>query len=280
MLEWQGETNAHYQLAQVKLAAPVAGAPTNKILELEYYRPQLPEPLPVIIILPVSAGDTYPLERYFAHYFARRGFAAVIVHREREGDPKTADQINGLLRQSILDNTLVVDWLETRRELDATRIGLLGTSMGAIKGSLFVAVDSRLKAAVLGLVGGDLPYLLAYSTEGAWRGGGIARYREAYLAEHHLTREQFRKQLEQTIVYDPKLFAPSVDPEKVLLILGTCDSVVPFKKGWELRRGMGKPETVVLVSGHYTALFYLLYIRSAALEFFQKRFETNRRTVK
>ena len=61
----------------------------------------------------------------------------------------------------------------------------------------------------------------------------------------------------------------------VLLILAACDTIVPFKKGWELRRGMGKPETVVVLSGHYTALLYLLYIRSTAFEFFQSHFETH-----
>src|SRR5439155_13084381 len=113
--------------------------------ELEYYLPPKPsrEAMPVIIILPVSAGAHYPLERHFARYFTRRGFAAVIVHRESGPDPKTAQQINGLLKQSVADNALVIDWLQTRPEIDATRLGVLGTSMGAIKGSLFVAVDPR-----------------------------------------------------------------------------------------------------------------------------------------
>jgi len=164
---------------------------------------------------------------------------------------------------------VVIDWIETRPELDRTRIGLLGTSMGAIKGALFMPTDSRVKAATLGLVGEDLPYILAYSTEGAWRGGGIVRLRKAYLREHHLSREQFQKELEETITYDPKYLAPSVDPRKILLILAACDTIVPFKKGRELRRDMGKPETAVVLSGHYTALFYLLYIRATALKFFR-----------
>jgi hypothetical protein len=274
VLEWKPQTNAPYRLAQVKLPSPILAASSNKILDLEYYLPQKPSKaaLPAIMILPVSAGAHYPLERHFARYFSRRGMAAVIVHRESGPDPKTADEINGLLRQSVADNSRVVDWIQTRPELDAARLGVLGTSMGAIKGSLFVAVDPRVKAAVLGLVGGDLPYILAYSKEGAWRGGGIVRRREAYLAEHHLTREQFRTELAAGIRYDPKLLAPYVDPKKVRLILGACDTIVPFKKGRELRREMGNPETGVVLAGHYTALLYLPYIRAAAFNFFQRHF--------
>jgi dienelactone hydrolase family protein len=278
-LQWQDESPVKYRLAQVKLSAPVAAATTNKTLELEYYLPGKPSagPVPVIIILPVSAGEHYPLERHFARYFTRRGYAAVIVHRERERDPQTGQQVNELLKQSVFDNMLVIDWLQTRQELDGTRIGVLGTSMGAIKGSLLTAVDSRVKASVLGLVGGDVPYILTYSREGGLRGGGIVGHRNAYLVKHHIRLEQFRKRLEETVTYDPQLFAPSVDPKKVLLFLGALDTIVPFKKGWELRRAMGKPETVVMFSGHYTTAFYLLYIRSTAFDFFKGHFDWDSR---
>jgi hypothetical protein len=254
---------------------------TNKTLELEYYLPRKPwgKPMPAIIILPISAGAQYPLERYFARYFGRRGYAAVIVHRESERDPETGEEINELLHQSIFDNMRVIDWLRTRDELDTTRIGLLGTSMGAIKGSLVVAVDPRINAAVLALAGEDLPYILSHSTEGRLRGGGIVGHRNAYLAKHHITLEQFSERLKETITCDPQSFAPCVDPRKVLLFLGACDTIVPFKKGWELRRAMGEPDTVVMLSGHYTALLYLFYIRSTAFEFFRRHFDANNRAV-
>ncbi|MEY2429258.1 MAG: hypothetical protein QOJ40_2143 [Verrucomicrobiota bacterium] len=273
-LQWQDEASAVYQLADVKLTVPVRATRTNKTLVLEYYVPRKPlaTRAPVIMILPVSAGEHYPLERHFARYFTRHGYAALIVHRERERDPQTGEAVNDLLQQSVFDNMCVIDWLQTRPELDANRIGVLGTSMGAIKGALLAPVDSRVKASVLGLVGGDVPYILTYSQEGGLRGGGIVSHRNAYLLKHHVRLEEFKRRLEQTVTYDPLFFAPSVDPAKVLLFLGALDTIVPFKKGLELRRAMGKPQTVVMFSGHYTTMFYLLYIRSAAFEFFQTRF--------
>jgi hypothetical protein len=88
-----------------------------------------------------------------------------------------------------------------------------------------------------------------------------------------MTEEEFRRILEQAVVCDPKKLAPYVDPKKVLLVLAACDTAVPFKKGDELRRAMGKPETVIVMSGHYSALFYILHIQHSALNFFHKRFE-------
>jgi len=271
VIHWQSVTQENYQA--VTLSVPVFDATTNKSLHLEYYLPSRTSSVPVIIILPISAGSHYPLERLFARYFVRHGMAAVIVHRDSERDPETAEPINAMMRQSVLDNARVVDWLETRTELDRSRIGLLGTSMGAIKGAMFAPVEPRIRASAFGLVGGDLPYIMAYSTDGAWRGGGISRRREAYLHKNNMTREQFRKELEPMLRYDPNTFAPSIEREKVLLLLGKCDTVVPFKKGWELRATMGKPETIVLVCGHYSSMFYFAYIRSQVLKFFERKFK-------
>ncbi len=243
----------------------------NKVLDLEYYRPPVTEAVPVIVVLPISAGEHYSLERFLSHYIVRCGFAAVIVHRERERNPTTADAINALLRQSVLDNRQVIDWIETRPELNPRKIGVLGTSMGSIKGALLCAVEPRVRASVLALTGGDLPYIISYSTDGTLTHCGVSLKRKTYLKEHHLSLAEFKRGLEG-IEWDPKLLGPYVDPKKCMLILGACDTVVPFKKGLELRAAMGYPETEVVLSGHYTSLFYMLNIRAQAFEFFAKRF--------
>jgi len=65
--------------------------------------------------------------------------------------------------------------METRPELDTYRIGVFGVSMGAIKGSLVGALDPRIRAQVLALGAGDLPHVLAYSTE-----SGVEKRRNLY----------------------------------------------------------------------------------------------------
>ena len=238
---------------------------------LEWYQPSGVIRAPVIVILPVSAGARYPLERYFARYFAERGFAVVLVHREPRENITDAVRINAMLRQSVSDNRQALDWIETRPELDKERIAVFGTSMGSMKGVLFAAVDPRVKAAVLGLAGGDVPFILRHSKDGAWRGRGITRQREEYLKKEQVSPAEFERRLRDEIVWNPLALAPSIAAEKVLLILAVCDTVVLFRTGLELRRAMGKPETLVLVSGHYSAVLYLHYIRRAALRFFEKR---------
>lgn len=257
----------------------------NKLVLLEYYLPISTNPVGVIVLQPVSAGKNYPLERkHFARYFVKRGYAVLLVRRdEKPGDDGIESALIAGIRQSVLDNRQVVDWILTRSELDPKRIGALGTSMGGIKDALLAPIEPRIKAFVLGLAGGDIPKILAYSKDGAWyrerKEGrmhprrGITRRREQYMRAHGIgSIAEFETTLRRHIPIDPNRLALYADPSKALLILGACDSVVPFESGWDLRKRMGYPETLVLLSGHYSAALYLWYIEEAAFEFFERAF--------
>src|SRR6266700_1256117 len=133
-----------YDIFQVGLESYVPHEGTNKVLTLECHIPRDAKNCPVIVLLPISAGSKYELERKFiAPYFAERGFAVILVFREDMRNVSDKAAIDILLRQSVLDEKRVLDWIETRSEFDSKRIASLGTSMGAIKNALLVAKDSR-----------------------------------------------------------------------------------------------------------------------------------------
>jgi dipeptidyl aminopeptidase/acylaminoacyl peptidase len=222
-------------------------------------------------LLPISGGG-YEIETHFARYFVKRGFAVALVHRLEIGKvTPTADAIDTWLRQNIRRNQQVLDWIQTRQELDKERIGLFGISMGGIQTALLMPLDRRVKAAVFGLAAGDLPFVLSHSTEKS-----IRKHRAAYMKTHGLSLTEFETELRKAIHYDPASLAKYVAPDKVLLVLGVCDRVVPFKKGWELRRQLGCPETVLLPTGHYSALLCVPYVEHRCRSFFRRRLEERR----
>lgn len=267
------EINGHYLLSRFELAAITNGVSTNRSLVLDCFIPHGRSNSPVILILPMLGGS-YPLEKFFARYFARHGFASVLVHREDyESTPTTADEVDNLFRQCVLDNKRAIDWLETRPEFDTSRLGVFGISMGAIKGALLTPLDARIKASVLAMPAGDLPYVLTYTTE-----RGISRRRAELMKKRQLTAEDLRAELAKGVTCDPILFAQYVDPAKVLLVLAAFDDTVPIKKGLELRAKMGKPQTIIVASGHYTAALYLPYLRYRTVRFFKNRFENASRS--
>jgi hypothetical protein len=190
------------------------------------------------------------------------------VHRDKiPKEQQLIENLNPMIRRMVLDHKRVIDWLETLPDVDAGRVGIFGISMGGIKGAMLAPLDNRIRAAIIGLAGGDLPYILTYSTE-----PGLTKKREEFLKEHGLTPEQAEGELRKLITRDPLIYAPYIDPEKVLLVLARYDTVVPIAKGLELKEKMGNPETIMLPSGHYTAVLSIPYIKSQSFDFFEKRF--------
>lgn len=255
-----------YSIRQVKLQAARKSHGTNRWIEIDYYRPNATDRTPVIMVLPMLGGG-YDLERHFAGYFAARGYAAAIVRRDRRQKQMKIEELDALMRQMVLDHRQVVDWFEAQPELDTARLGVFGVSMGGIKGALLVALEPRIQAAALGLTGGDLPFILTRTTE-----AGLVRRREQEMKDRNITLEECERQLREIIQCDPMLYAPFVDPRKVMLVLARNDTVVPIEKGVELKEKMGNPETIFIPGGHYTAVLAIPYIKSRSMAFFEKRF--------
>jgi len=271
-----------YELWRVAIARAGGVVTTNTTLALDYYLPIRAKPstdanlLPVVLILPISAGR-YELESHLARRFTKE-FAVVVARRDEIPrvlkDNLTGDAVNALLRQSIIDARQIIDWVETRPELAHTKIGVLGVSQGAIRGAVLAAIDRRIRVSVLALGGGNVPYIIARSKDGALKHRGITRRRNEHRASHGCSLSEFEGELRRAMTSDPLDFAPYIDRQRTLLILGLCDSVVPFKTGWTLRRAMGKPQTIVLLGGHYTVVLYLPYIIQKSVEFFREGFNS------
>ena len=230
---------------------------------------------PAIVILPIMGGKTYPLEEIFATSFARSGYACIIPHRPNIKDEiRNLEDIDPLLRQGSQDVSRAIDWLETQPNIDRERIGLFGISLGAIRGTLVMALDQRIRAGVLGLGGGDLPYILTHTSEKR-----LVAAREKILARNGLDLKEAEARLRDSITYDPIALAPSVDPSRVLMVIAAGDTVIPHKTSWELRRKLGNPETIELWSGHYTSVIHIPYLRQATCSFFKKKFAEPKATA-
>lgn len=264
-----------YEVRSVTIRRAEPAVTPSAALELDYYCPLKREGtngLPIVVILPISAGN-YELETFLARRLVKN-FAVVLAHRdevpEEMKDNFTGEMVNALLRQSIIDARQVLDWIETRPELDVSRIGALGVSQGGIRLAILSAIDPRIQASVIVLAGGDLPYIIAHSRDGALHNRGITKRRNEHRTKHGCTLPEFVEEIRSEMTCDPLQLAPYVNRDKTLLILGRCDTVVPFRTGWLLRKHMGKPRTEVLGAGHYTAVLCLPKILRDAKRFLRE----------
>ncbi len=261
----------NYTLAEITLLPESKYTSYNsREIVFDYYSSKRGGKRPAIIILPIMGGKNYPIESHFARYFATKEYNVFLVHREQKMDKEVnaLEDVDNLLKTTVADNRRVIDWLSSQENIATNKIGVFGISFGAIKSSLLLALEERVKASVLGLGGGDLPYILAHTTE-----KGLVKHRAKLLKKHNLTLQEGEDILRSTITYEPNEFARYINPQEAMLVLARFDTVVPYQKGLELRRNMGNPKTLVVPAGHYSSAVFIPHIKSQAFRFFERRFK-------
>lgn len=122
------------------------------------------ERLPVVIALHGTGGNKEG-QRPLLKQLAGQGFLAVAIdgryHGERtKAGSGSAEYVRAMLRtyrtgqehpflyDTVWDVMRLIDYLETRADVDATRIGLIGFSKGGMETYLTAAVDPRIRVAV------------------------------------------------------------------------------------------------------------------------------------
>jgi dienelactone hydrolase len=258
----EARTRAHFVVRQ--LALPSAGDLAESI-EFEYYDVDGSERTPVVMLLPVF-NNQLKIPRFFARYFANQGWAAVVVKRGRDPlDALTAPEHS--IEVNLQDYSRVLDWVEHEPELDATRIGVLGVSLGAMDAVMLTALDRRVNSLVIAMAGGDVSYLLANTNYRR-----VVRTIDDMADELGTSREALGERLDAEMRLDPLTLAPYIDAERVFMVLTRTDAIIPFEAQQQLRTTLGSPEALYLLTGHRPSVVYFPKMRTAAFEFFERRF--------
>jgi len=127
-----------------------------------------PEPPPVIILLH-GLGDRKTVDYIEAgnQYFIESGFAVFRIDVANHGDRIEHDYefdltdgyrywTRDIVTQTVFDLRRSIDFLQTRKDIAPDRIGFFGISLGGIIGTIFSAVDERIKVPIIALAGGNL----------------------------------------------------------------------------------------------------------------------------
>lgn len=169
------------------------------------------------------------VSRIVSHSLASGGVDAAIMtlphygsRRAKEGDryENPAAQLDfwvHSVQQAVKDVRQTARFLASREEVDASRIGLCGTSLGGFIAALTAGVDGRFPRAALVLAGGDLATVL--TTEA----------REVRTIRRELeTRGITGQALSQLVEpIEPLNFADRLGSTKILMINGRTDPIVP-----------------------------------------------------
>jgi hypothetical protein len=258
----EARERAHFVVRQMSLPSSVD---SSQSIDFEYYDVEGDQRTPVVLLLPVF-NEQLAIPRFFARYFANQGWAAVVAVRGR--DPlDTLVASTETVQNNLQDYRRVLDWIEHEPELDASRIGLFGVSLGAMDAVMLTAIDRRVNSLVIAMAGGDLSYLLANTNYRR-----VVRTIDDMAASQGTSREELGAKLDAEIKLDPLALARYVDAERVLMVITRTDAIIPFEAQQQLRTGLGSPETLYLVTGHRTSVLFFPKVRNAAFEFFARHF--------
>jgi dienelactone hydrolase len=231
--------------------------PENNTVYAEYYRPRGKGPFPCVIVLDITAGSQL-ISRILATHLAQQGVAGLFVQMAYYGPRRPAKSNLKLLstdfnhtmaavRQTVLDLRFATAWMASRPEIDADRLGILGTSLGSFMGTLTAEMEPRLKRVGVLLGGGGL-------VDAYYNHPQAAPYRLVYEALGG-TKAQVARLLAPV---DPLTCAANLRDRKVLILAGKRDDIVPPKMAEALWRESGKQKIVWFDCTHYGAVVYLL----------------------
>ena len=260
------EEKKTYRVFEGSMEAGLDGFDDDSPITFEFYEQLENTPSPVVLVLPILNGQKH-LVRPFATHFAKNGYAVVIVDTVQRRT-LLEDLVNPepAIRQTIQRHRRVIDWVESRPDLDVSRLAVFGPSLGGFNALFLAAIDERVSVVSPALVGGSLPHVLVTSEE--------RRIKEAVAgakAELSMDDEQLTKYLTDNIETDTLMIAPHINADRVLMVLAKYDKAVPYDSQLNIREAMGQPQAITLPTGHKTAAAYLFYLRSRVLKFFDRK---------
>jgi dienelactone hydrolase len=254
---------------RVQFPSPVTTAtPENNTVHAEYYRPSGKGPFPGVIVLDITAGDQ-SLSRHFSIFLAQKKIAALFVQMAYYGPRRPPGSKLRLLspniehslsavRQTVLDLRVAAAWLESRSEIDAKRLGIMGTSLGSFMAALTAEMEPKLGRVAVLLGGGG--FVDAYYDHPK-----AAPYRRIYEALGG-TKEKLAEILAPA---DPLTCAANLKERKLLILAGKRDDIVPPKMAEALWKASGRQKIIWYDCTHYGAIVYL----ASALDHIVKHFQ-------
>lgn len=172
-----------------------------------------------VLELPPTGGKN-PLDQGYAHSLCNRGLRAAILE-SFDFDESFSPDFAGYDRTALRTLAAAEHLLEYLKP--SGKVGILGTSLGAIQAAFVLGYDARITTAAFVAGGDGLPEILANSDEHR-----VRRVREQQMQEHGFrTVDEYRHALERAIHIEPSTFADFSGHKDVQFYVATRDTTVP-----------------------------------------------------
>jgi len=227
------EMNAHYRRQTIAFDA----RPGERVPAILTLPVKADGPVPVIVLLHGSDQEKEFVEQICTP-FNDAGFAMVCYDQYMRGERRVKGNMLTIARayrerswKTVHDTRRLIDYLQTRPDIAADRIYLVGASYGAITGTAVLAQEKRIKAGDLVVGGGQLSLIAKAPEVRRELPGWLLPFTPAILAL-------------AIGPADPVLFASKTEGTPVLMQNGSNDGVVIPEAGKALFAALGNPKEI------------------------------------
>ena len=187
-------------------------------------------PYPAVLLMHGSGGHKdADYIKAASFMLTSQGYATISIDSQYRGDRKRPDVTGELLNpdsfrmrdawvQTVVDLRRAVDYLASRTDIDTTKIGYLGFSMGGMLGACLGGVESRISCFLLAVPGGGLVKI----AEEIDKHPALKVYWPVTL-----TPEVMKRVEEFATVCDPVHFVGKILPRPLLIIVAKHDELIP-----------------------------------------------------
>ena len=256
-----------YRVRRLHFSSLGDNGQTDDLVTVDFHQSRRPGRWPAIIVLPIWGNTTYPprtMTRHFkkasngeVHVLNMLGesylidWPAIAQTADRETFMRVWEEGAERERVWLIDIRRLIDWAETRPEIDAARIGLIGFSHGAILAGTVATQEPRIAATVLVMGGAHANQVIAFC-DGERTGGA----QDFALASFGWTQSEFADRLEPVFrAVDPATYPGRADPSRILIIDSKKDRCMPESSRESLWQAMGLPERYTIHADHRTSFF-------------------------
>ena len=245
-----------------------------------YYQPLYKESMPLAILVH-GMGDYSALPwRFFAPSLARRGIACFLLYLPfhstrmpeviRSRMPKlTAEEWLEGYQLSVIDIRQVMDWASDRPEIRNEEIAVLGISYGGFVSAIAMGIDTRIKAGVFVVAGGNHVKMNWLSKSKAYN-SNYHRTEAEYLNDQRIYAE-YLTQVEQNgfenvepadpaYFIDPMTFAVYLRQRPILMLNAKKDKYISPQAVLDFWQACGKPKMKWVPSGHISIWFWYPFV--------------------
>jgi pimeloyl-ACP methyl ester carboxylesterase len=267
-----------YEVSRIRFpSSEVNGQPGNMVTA-RYLRStsESTRAKPLLIVLPIWATHTFPPTVISNGYALHSEGQANVLWMDGDGalfdwfrlagikdetafDAEVTESVERF-RAVAVDARRLIDWAETRPEIDSSRIAIIGFSMGAMVAANIAGNEPRVGTTVLVMGAADPGKVMANC-------GMIVGYmRNSVKKNFGWSQQQFQQYFSDKLSNgNPARWQGRYRTESTLIIEAGRDECMPQDTRMALRTATGEPERVVIDYNHWQSFLALTPVGAETL---------------